>query len=218
MNKKKTFTKQLTLRPEEEASRLANSAAGSAALLSITSPATLEKAIGYLSTIADVRKQVEAKRVELVKPLNEHVKRINEMFRPALKNLEDADGALRFKVLAYRSVEQKKADAERAALLKDAIKAQKKGDDDKAADIAASALAVVQPARLMTAGVGLDGGHTSQVATRKTWSFAVEDIGCVPDEFWTLDESKIRSAVRAGTRKIPGVRIFETESLAVGGR
>lgn len=202
----------------DEVNALALKTAGSATMITVRDPKSLENAIAFLGDIADAKKKVEAVRVTLVKPLNDHVKRINEMFAPAKKNLDEADSALRSKVLTYRAAEQRKADEERAKLLADARKAQKTGDDDKAADLATEALAVVAPARLMVAGVGNDGGHTAQVAGRKTWTFKVTDAGKVPDEFWTLDESKLRASVRAGTRKIPGCHIFEEESLVVGGR
>lgn len=43
----------------------------------------------------------------------------------------------------------------------------------------------------------------------KTWVFEVEDEAKVPREYLMVDGKKLRDAVKAGVRQIPGVRIFE---------
>lgn len=49
----------------------------------------------------------------------------------------------------------------------------------------------------------------------KRWVFNVEDASIVPREYLVVDEKKIREAVNAGTRIIPGVRIYEDTSLTI---
>jgi hypothetical protein len=47
---------------------------------------------------------------------------------------------------------------------------------------------------------------------RMTWTFEIEDGTKVPRAYLAIDEQKIRQAVKAGIRQIPGVRIFEQAS------
>lgn len=47
---------------------------------------------------------------------------------------------------------------------------------------------------------------------RMTWTFEIEDGAKVPRAYLAVDEQKIRQAVKAGIRQIPGVRIFEQAS------
>jgi len=49
----------------------------------------------------------------------------------------------------------------------------------------------------------------------KRWTFEVQDANQVPREYLTVDEKKIREAVQAGARTIPGVRIYQSESIAL---
>lgn len=53
---------------------------------------------------------------------------------------------------------------------------------------------------------------------RKVWKFEVTDPMAVPGEFLVINETAIRDAIKAGIRTIPGVRIYEEASLAVGSR
>lgn len=47
----------------------------------------------------------------------------------------------------------------------------------------------------------------------KRWTFSIVDPTLVPREYLTVDESKIRQAMNAGVRDIPGVKFEQTESL-----
>jgi hypothetical protein len=49
----------------------------------------------------------------------------------------------------------------------------------------------------------------------KRWVFDVQDAAMIPREYLQVDEKKIREAVAAGTRNIPGVRIYQDESITL---
>lgn len=49
----------------------------------------------------------------------------------------------------------------------------------------------------------------------KRWTFEVEDLSQVPREYLQLDEKKIREAISAGTRILPGLRIYQDESISL---
>lgn len=56
-----------------------------------------------------------------------------------------------------------------------------------------------------------DGG---KVSARVTWGWEVEDEALVPRELCSPDRGKIAAAVRAGSRNIPGVRVFRRDGYA----
>lgn len=56
-------------------------------------------------------------------------------------------------------------------------------------------------------------GSKAVKGVTKRWTFEVTDPTLVPREYLVVDEGKIRTAMNAGTRDIPGVRFFQTESL-----
>jgi hypothetical protein len=61
-------------------------------------------------------------------------------------------------------------------------------------------------------------GKIGESQGRLVWKFHIDDIALVPDSFKTVNEKAIGAAVRAGTRSIPGVRIYSEQSVAFTGR
>lgn len=58
-------------------------------------------------------------------------------------------------------------------------------------------------------------GSTKTKGTTKRWTFETTDASLVPREYLIVDESAIRKAIAAGVREIPGVRIFQEQSLSI---
>lgn len=56
-------------------------------------------------------------------------------------------------------------------------------------------------------------GVTSSVVKR--WTYEVTDIKALPAEMLEVNKGAIQSAIREGKREIPGLRIFQEESLAI---
>jgi hypothetical protein len=84
----------------------------------------------------------------------------------------------------------------------------------EAADVApVAALAEVAPATrpsTVSGGIG-------RATDAKAWFFEITDEASVPPAYKVVDDSKIRKAIGAGVRDIPGVRIFE-DIVIRGGR
>ncbi len=99
---------------ETEVAQQAGDLEARAASLAIADTAGYQAAASFLADIADAENSVEAKRVELVKPLNDHVKKINDMFRPLARRLEAVRNTVSGKVLAWRQAEQRRVEEERA--------------------------------------------------------------------------------------------------------
>lgn len=50
---------------------------------------------------------------------------------------------------------------------------------------------------------------------KKEWTYRIIDISQVPREYMILDEKKVKGAVKAGIRSIPGLEIFEDDKLSI---
>jgi len=50
---------------------------------------------------------------------------------------------------------------------------------------------------------------------KKEWTYRIIDISQVPREYMILDEKKVKGAVKAGMRSIPGLEIFEDDKLSI---
>jgi hypothetical protein len=200
-----------------------------AVALVVIDESTKASATELLAGIARLKAEAENTRAVLVKPLNDQVKGINETFRSVLAPVLEADQLLRERVLAYNRDQQRRAEeaaaaAERErlasqALLTEAEKAEAAGQGqvaeqllERAVEGETAARAVqreaVLPSRHVNTGIG-----SSTVAKR--WTFELEDLGKVPVAYLALDETKVRKAIASGVREIPGVRIFQAETLAV---
>lgn len=177
-------------------------------LLKVDSQESAIQASRMLVQLKTATEQLTEKRKFFTAPLKEHIKRIEALFRPTLDLLINADQQLRGKLLNYQHTERARKNEEQAKLLKDAEKAQAKGDGETALALATEAtqLDVVQRTQHVEDG---------SVQSKRVWTFEVEDLGKVPPEYFSLDEAKVRTALRAGFRDIPGLRIFQKEQLAV---
>ena len=54
---------------------------------------------------------------------------------------------------------------------------------------------------------------TDLVKLDKDWRWETNLFNQIPREFLQVDEIKVNKAVRDGTRDIPGIRIFQKETL-----
>jgi len=174
------------------------------------------EATNILGFIATAKKKLEEKRTFFVGPLNGQVKNINNLFKQYNAPLDNADGTLRRKVLAYRQeqVRQQRKEEERLRKLaeKEQQRIEKKAEKKGLPAPPPLVMPVIKSApKTMQATLGS--------ATMKTaWDFQVVDENLVPREYLVVDEKKIRAVVKAGIRNIPGVRIYQDDKLAVRAR
>lgn len=179
-----------------------------AMLLKVETPEAASEAGNMLVQLKSWKTQVEQRRQFFTRPLKEHVKRIEALFKPMAEKLEEADGLIRKKVLDYRAKAELAAREEQQKLIEKAQEAQASGDNDTALTLATQATELTAPQKSML----LDEGS---MQTKKVWDFEVVDYGAIPHEYFTFDEKKVRLAIRSGLRDIPGIRIFQKDQLAV---
>jgi HD-GYP domain-containing protein (c-di-GMP phosphodiesterase class II) len=197
--------------------------------LVVTSEPTKIDAVEALSAIARVKHEAEQRRDELVRPHNDYVKRLNALFRNVLGPIVQADMLLRARVQDFNTAQRTRAAeqaaaAERARLevearLKEAAAAEARGDRAVAGQLFDRALVseaqagqaqadAVHPARSVSTPLG-------GAQTRLVWTFSIEALERVPPSYLQVNETAVRRAINEGVREIAGLRIFQTDQLAV---
>lgn len=78
----------------------------------VVSDDTLTNAAKMISFIAEAKKQYENLCTTLVKPLNDHVKMINELFKKETIPLEEADKIVRGKMIIFQRAKEEAAEDE----------------------------------------------------------------------------------------------------------
>jgi hypothetical protein len=213
-------------RPEVQA--LAKQATDTVALAVsavVEDQAGVEWATAVLGELAKQRKQVETLRLSFTAPLNESLKTINAFFKTLDGPLAHADLSLRNKVMAYRRAEQERIAAEsarlqaernakeaaaRAAIVNPATSIAEGQQALAVADAAAEALGTVPPPPAPTVKTAF-GSSTA----RRDWDFEVITLSQVPVEYLLINGPAVREAIRRGVRDIPGIRIYQKETLVV---
>lgn len=132
----------------------------------------------------------------------------------SILDLLDANEALNLDQEAKRKAEEKAKIAQEEA---EAVAAFGSEEDGERAKLLAQAEAETDKAAI----VALDRKATKEVQSmrvsgaKKVWTFAVKDESQVPREYLSVDEKKIRDAVRAGVREIPGVDVFQDTQIVI---
>lgn len=194
-------------------------------------------------TVKDLKaraKAIEAKRVELTQPLNETLRKINELFKTPYGRILAAADRIGRAMVAYQDVQaQKRREAERLAqeaarkeqarleklALERAQRAEARGDIEKADAILAE-VPVVVPAPVVSVPAP---PPVKGLTTKSYWRAEVTDLaalvtacasGDVPLEAVLPNEKLLGQTARAlkGALRWPGVRVYEDRGLAGTGR
>jgi len=220
-----------------EANKYAMMAAGFHALerqLQAIAILTPEDAANVQRGLADVvraHSTCEEARLAQTKPHRDNVAKINEAWRPVVEGLDKLKRMANSKILGWNEAErQRKYREEQAArkaaeeALREAETARAAADADggTAAEQTAQVAEIVAQAQLATVrevetenhyaprGIRTEAGTTSSVWA---WTFRVTNEADIPREFLVLDEAKVRAAIKAGRRDVPGLTIYEEERL-----
>lgn len=169
----------------------------------------VKSATNDLSIISRLKKAIEEKRKEYTQPINEHLKAVNEAFKALVEPLLAADKITRGKVLDYRTEqERKRQEAE------DIARVERETAERKAALTGEPVVVpeVVEAPPVVPDRYHAEMGTLGKVVVRK-WE--VIDFSQVPDEYKIPDATRITKQVKAGIGAIPGIRIWEEETLRV---
>lgn len=164
----------------------------------IQSTQDVDLASEFLRKLKDAENMIETKRLEFTAPINKSLKAINETFKKLSKPLVDARQRLTEKILTWRRVENDRLakEEERRRKIQDAH--ERLGHEVKAPIILERPEAKI--------------GNTQ---IRKIWTWQVTDWEKVPNGYKELNMTAINQAVRDGIREIPGLRIYQKETLSI---
>lgn len=160
------------------------------------------RASEYKALVQKEIKRIEAMRVAQTKPINDHLKWLNNGFRSVTDPLDQALSQITRAMIAYRnSVEFKAKEAQRIEAENQARQAIKEGDTVKLAEVANDSSFNEAPRAVATA--------TGKTSYRKQLSWEIEDEAKIPRNFFILNEKMINTATKAGI-KIEGIKVIET--------
>ena len=176
----------------------------------ITTVADLKPATDDLSIIAKVKKGLNEKRAEYLKPLEEHKQAIRDAFDTLLEPILQADKITCDKILAFQQ-EQKRIRREQEEINRMRMEAAQKelalkGEQTEPVEL----VEVVLPPPKK---VSTDMGTTGMV---DHWKYEVFDFALLPNEYKLLDTAMLNAIAKKhhDTKQIPGVRFYNEPYIA----
>jgi len=183
----------------------------------ITTQYEADGAAQELKGVKDYLKRLDALRKELVTPLNDHIKKINGLFKPPAELGEKTAKLLGDKLVVFHTGQENKrrlqeardreaADKERAKLEERATRLDDKGKPDQAE-------ALRQEAEAMPTPVAPPVEKSKGLSMREDWQYEVVNECEIPSEYWVVDHQALAKVVRAlkGTKEIPGIKQFSKQ-------
>jgi hypothetical protein len=173
----------------------------------------VKRVVEALGKITGARKLAEAQRTAITKPLLDEKRTIDNRFKELTGPLDGAEQALKDAVAAYRrKVEQERR--ERIAR-EERNRRERQAREDAKAEAERREPIRHESARIEPAPEATIRSGGSAATVRKVWKAEVIDPDAVPRDYLTVDTAAINRAVKAGTREIPGVRIWKDDQVAV---
>lgn len=163
-------------------------------LVLVKSDEDVVKATEFLVQVKTKIDSLEEERQSYTKPINESLRRLNARFKELTEPLKNAEKIVKEAILSYRAERETKR-------LEDETKLQKKNGNSNII--------------LQDALPNIIESKSGESRTSVKWVFEVEDEKKVPREYLVVDDTKVNEAIRSGTRKIPGLKIFQKESLSI---
>jgi hypothetical protein len=171
----------------------------------------------FLTGVKARQKRVEELRKFFVDPLNQQVKKINDMFRPPAEKYKSMEAIVKRKIADYTIAEERKRiEAERKLQEQHQKQVEKDIAKGKPVEYGLTPTIEKPEATVRT--------ETGSATTKKVWKFQLANLAelvsaCVekPEliKFLQLNETAVRGAVAEGARNIPGVTIFEDIEVSV---
>ncbi len=200
----------------------------------ITTPEMAVASAEDLRVVKALARQVNEKRLAITRPLNDALKEVNALFKPAKDWLSEAEAVLKGKLLEFQNEQDRiarelqavanaKARKEREKLERRAAKAEAKGKDDKAEELRQTAEAQIAPV-VTSAAPKLAG-----ISRRETWKAEITDkrlllnhiVNEQPDllPLVKIDGSALNGMARSlkGELDLPGVDVSKEASIAARG-
>jgi hypothetical protein len=161
-----------------------------------------------------IEKFIEERKMEITRPIMDDKKKIDDLAKNLLSELQLAIKDLRDSILNF----EREQEAIRLAELRRLEEERKKKEDELRAamvnktevsqeDIQQLQVIKQQQAEAITMP------STSSIS--KVWTFEIMAHELIPLEYLMPDEAKIKAAIKSGVREIPGIAIFQKDQLTL---
>jgi len=164
-----------------------------------------------LSMMRKLKKALETSRTDYVKPLNDEVAAINQLYKDISGPLAIADRSLEAKMIAWQRAEILRIETERAEALLAQVQAETVVNEVTGEVIEAE----VEAPAIPDMPDKIQRGQVGSASLKQKPKYAIVKPELVPDEFKIIDEKAIARQVKAGRREIPGVKIWMESGLNV---
>jgi hypothetical protein len=193
--------------------------------LVVDSEESLGLASDILKQVKDQEKLVDKREKEFTAPLNDTLKKIRDVFRPQKTALESLKRMIeQEKILPYHRELAEKRRLEEEVIRKalaDKLRAEQeakmavasKFEDELLLEQAVKIDEKIEKIESKSIKTGPVKSEFSTLSVSKKWVFEIEDATQVPLRYLSPDEKKIKAAVDSGLRDIPGVKIYEKETV-----
>lgn len=216
-------TTAIAIRPDEQ-TRLDRMTYPAPALMT---EADVGRATDDLAFVRSVRQGLETAKQRTLAPIRAQLDELRARYDQLLAGVGEHEARIKAVLLEwrrFRQVEAAQATRDAAAATAALAAAEARQDartagltsteaeaiaDGVRAQVERQVAADIAPAPIPRATAGFAG--TATVA--RIWKFEVVDPAAVPREYLAVDTVRIGKVVRAGVRAIPGVRIWEEETL-----
>ena len=164
-----------------------------------------KEAVDIVAKLKEYGSQIKEKKESLTKPANDILKKARLMFAPIEEQLKRAEGIIKIKLLDYK----RKSDEEARAK-----------EEKIASRVEAGTLKLETAEKKMEAIERVDNttqGSFGDVQIRTNKKVRIINESLLPREYLVPDNVAIRRDALGG-KQIPGVEVYEEESVAIGGK
>ena len=186
-----------------EVSTNADKAIQFAETLEITDDKTFNQANVALASVSERLKNAERIRRFFTDPLNDHVGRINMMFRPAREKYEEAKKVIKEKAVKYHTKKEEEARKKEERVQKDLEKG--KIDLEKASEKVEKIKKPEKTAKSEDTG--------ARMTFRIVKKLFITDESKLPRQYLIPDEKKIKKVLDAGV-EVPGAELREEKIVS----
>jgi hypothetical protein len=172
----------------------------------------LKTATDDLSIISNLKKAMETRRQEYVRPLNDQVKTINDKYKDLMAPVIEADTITKQKMIDY-CTEQERIRKEQEEINRLREEAAQK-------EAAMNGGEISEPLNLVEVTPEAPKRTLTDLGTagmRDNWTFVVLDLHQVPDEYKVIDTAMLNAIAKKhhDSKPVPGVRFYNKPIIAV---
>lgn len=202
--------------------------------LEVSSLADYSKAGDAVKMVSNKIKELESKRLDMTRPLDQSKKLIMDEFKRITEPLEKFVNETKATMLAFHRKEQARI-AEEQRIAREKAEAEERERQARARLEAAKNVKEAEDLGLPSAlfeepttdeptapapvpvaeAPKTQRGAYATATVKQNWQYEIIDPDAVPRQYCEPSHDHIRQSIIAGTREIPGVRIYDAGTLAI---